>query len=505
MLPCISCLFIDGNSFYYIAYLFIVKYITIKLVKIFPFFGGKIAFFLYFLGFMERKWQEITVGFISLGCPKNVVDSERMLAEIVQAGFPITAETDNADVVVVNTCGFIAPAEAESLEAIRHAVACKISGAVKKVIVAGCLSERLGPELLEKAKGIDAVVGLNQRDNIAKIIKNIFSYGPNGRSEDSYPGQSLSQVSDHVLDDRCRLLITPRHWAYLRISEGCNHRCSFCTIPSIRGRFRSKPMELVIAEAEELVSAGAVELNVIAQDVTFYGHDLKIQNGLPALLREFETIDALAWLRLMYLYPAGIDDELIETIAGSEKIVHYLDIPIQHVNKKILESMRRPDTKHKLRRLIEKLRRAMPDIILRTTLIVGFPGETDRQFEELMNFVKWARFDALGCFKFYPESGTPAAELPGQVPDEVKQQRLDELMVAQQKIAFAGNRDRMGEKFTCLVDSVDSEGLGRGRYYGQAPDIDSVCIIKHCSAEPGQFVEVKVVGAQDYDLRVEQI
>ncbi|HCO95513.1 MAG TPA: 30S ribosomal protein S12 methylthiotransferase RimO [Phycisphaerales bacterium] len=454
---------------------------------------------------MERKWQEITVGFVSLGCPKNVVDSERMLAEIAQAGFPITAETDNADVVVVNTCGFIAPAEAESLEAIQHAVDRKLGGAVKKVIVAGCLSERLGPKLLEKVEGVDALVGLNQRDNIAKIIKNIFSYGPNGRGEDSYPGQSLPQVSDRILDDRCRLLITPRHWAYLRISEGCNHRCSFCTIPSIRGRFRSKPMELVIAEAEELVSAGAVELNVIAQDVTFYGHDLKIQIGLPALLREFEKIDALAWLRLMYLYPAGIDNELIETIAGSEKIVHYLDIPIQHVNTKILESMRRPDTKHKLRRLIENLRRAMPDIILRTTLIVGFPGETDRQFEDLMNFVKWARFDALGCFKFYPESGTPAAELPGQIPDEVKQQRLDELMIAQQKIAFAGNRDRMGEKFTCLVDSVDSEGLGRGRYYGQAPDIDSICIIKHCQAEPGQFIEVKVIGTQDYDLLVEQI
>jgi ribosomal protein S12 methylthiotransferase len=428
-----------------------------------------------------------------------------MLAEIAQAGFPITAETDNADVVVVNTCGFIAPAEAESLEAIRHAVDRKLGGAVKKVIVAGCLGERLGPELLEKVEGIDAVVGLSQRDNIAKIIEIFFSSGPNGRGEDSYPGQSLSQVSDRVLDDRCRLLITPRHWAYLRISEGCNHRCSFCTIPSIRGRFRSKPMELVIAEAEELVWAGAVELNVIAQDVTFYGHDLKVKNGLPALLREFEKIGALTWLRLMYLYPAGIDDELIETIAGSEKIVRYLDIPIQHVNKQILESMRRPDTKHKLRRLIEKLRRAMPDIILRTTLIVGFPGETDRQFEELMNFVKWARFDALGCFKFYPESGTAAAELPGQVPDELKQQRLDELMGAQQKIAFAGNRDRMGDRFTCLVDSVDSEGLGRGRYYGQAPDIDSVCIIKHCPAKPGQFVEVKVVGAQDYDLLVEQI
>ena len=454
---------------------------------------------------MEGKKQEITVGFVSLGCPKNVVDSERMLAEIVQAGFPITAETDNVDVVVINTCGFIAPAQAESLEAIRHAVDLKLNGAVKKVIVAGCLSERLGPELLEKVEGIDAVIGLSQRDNIAKIIENIFSSGSSRRCEGSYPNQPSSPVSDRVVDDRCRLLITPQHWAYLRISEGCDHRCSFCTIPAIRGRFRSKPMELVIAEAEELVSAGVIELNVIAQDTTCYGHDLKIKNGLPALLKEFEKIIDLLWLRLMYLYPTGIDGELIETIAKSEKIVHYLDVPLQHVNDKILKSMRRPDTKDKLQRLIEDLRFAMSDIVLRTTLIVGFPGETDRQFEELMDFVRWARFDALGCFKFYPESGTAAAELPGQVPDEVKQQRLDELMLTQQKIAFAHNKDRIAGKLTCLVDSVGPKRLGRGRYYGQAPDIDSVCIIKRCSAKPGQLIEVKVVGTQDYDLLVKQI
>jgi ribosomal protein S12 methylthiotransferase len=454
---------------------------------------------------MERKKQDINVGFVSLGCPKNVVDSERMLAEIVQAGFPITDETDNADVVVINTCGFIAPAEAESLEAIKHAVDCKLKGAVKKVVVAGCLGERLGTKLLKQIDGIDAVVSLNQRDNIAKIIEKIFSVGPNECSEDSYPGQSFSPVGDRVLDDRCRLLITPQHWAYLRISEGCNHRCSFCTIPAIRGRFRSKSMELVLAEAEELVSAGVVELNVIAQDTTCYGRDLKIKHGLPVLLKEFEKIADLAWLRLMYLYPTGIDGELIETIANSEKIVHYLDVPLQHVNDKILKSMRRPDTRDKIERLIENLRFAMPDIVLRTTLIVGFPGETDRQFEELMDFVKWARFDALGCFKFYPESGTAAAELPGQVPDEVKQQRLDELMLTQQKIAFACNKDRIESRLTCLVDSVDPNGLGRGRYYGQAPDIDSVCLIKHCSTATGQFIATKVVGTQDYDLLVEQV
>jgi ribosomal protein S12 methylthiotransferase len=490
---------------YYIAKLFIVKYITVELGKMFPFFGGKSANFSIFLDFMERKKQEITVGFVSLGCPKNVVDSERMLAEIVQADFPITAETDNADVVVINTCGFIAPAEAESLDAIRHAVDRKLSGAVKKVVVAGCLGERLGPKIHEKVEGIDAVVGLGQRDNIAKIIEKIFSSEIRGRCNDSCPNQLSSPISDRVVDDRCRLLITPQHWAYLRISEGCNHHCSFCTIPAIRGRFRSKPMEFVIAEAEELISAGAVELNVIAQDSTSYGRDLKIKNGLTALLKEFEKITGLAWLRLMYLYPTGIDDELIEVIAKSEKVVHYLDIPLQHINDKILKSMHRPDTKDKLQLLIEDLRLAMPDIVLRTTLIVGFPGETDRQFEELLDFVEWARFDALGCFKFYPESGTSAAMLPGQIPDEVKQQRLDELMLTQQKIAFAGNEKRVGSNLSCLVDSVESEGLAKGRFFGQAPDIDSVCIIKHCSAKPGRFITAKVIGTQDYDLLVEQI
>jgi ribosomal protein S12 methylthiotransferase len=446
---------------------------------------------------VTKKHVPITVGFIALGCPKNVIDSERMLAEIAKAGFLITNEPNNADVVVINTCGFIAPAKAESLEAIKLAVDHKRSGAVKKVIVAGCLCERLGPELLNQANGIDVIIGLGQRDNIAEIIKKTFSSG----RKNSYLDSSPHTISD----DRTTLLITPGHWAYLRISEGCNHHCSFCTIPAIRGRFRSKPRKLVLAEAAELVSAGSVELNIIAQDSTYYGRDLKTKNGLATLIRELEIIDALAWIRLMYLYPAGINDKLIETIAKSDKIVHYLDIPIQHINSKILKAMRRPDTKEQLRRLIENLRSAMPDIVLRTTLIVGFPGETDRQFNELADFVKWAEFDALGCFKFYPESGTAAAKIPAQVPDKIKQQRLQELMLTQQKIAFAKNKNRIGSRLICLVDSVDSEGLGQGRFYGQAPDIDSICIIKNCSARPGQFIDTKVVGTKDYDLLVEQI
>ena len=437
------------------------------------------------------------VAFIALGCPKNVVDSERMLAEIAQAGLLITAEADDADVVVINTCAFIAPAKAEALEAIKRAVARKTSGTVKKVIVAGCLPERVGAELLSQVDGIDAIVALAQRDNIAEIIKKTLS----STQPAAYMGKSPNAISN----DRTRLLISPAHWAYLRISQGCNHHCSFCTIPAIRGRFRSKPQKLILAEAAELASAGVVELNVIAQDTTNWGRDLKIKNGLTKLLKELERTTDLAWLRLMYLYPAGIDDRLIETIAVSEKIVNYLDTPIQHINNKILKDMYRLDTRERICRLIEKLRAALPDVILRTTMIVGFPGEGNRQFEELLEFVKWAKFDALGCFRFYPESGTPAAEMAGQVPDRLKQQRLDELMLTQQKIAFAKSKNRIGSKLTCLLDSIDNKGTGRGRFYGQAPDIDSVCLIKNCSASPGDLLNVKVVDTKNYDLIVEQI
>jgi ribosomal protein S12 methylthiotransferase len=458
---------------------------------------------------MGRKKSEKTVNFISLGCPKNAVDSERMLAEIAQAGFIITPESYNADVIVINTCAFIAPAQEESFEVIKEAIAYKADPKQRpaKVIVAGCLTEKLGIKMFREIDGIDAIIGLSQRDNIAKIIRQVLS--------DNQPVVSIDESDkfcrDRILDDRTRLLITPGHWAYLRISEGCNHRCSFCTIPSIRGPFRSKSPEMVLAEAEELVRAGVVELNVIAQDTTFYGSDLKLKDGLAQLLVRLEKLPSLKWIRLMYSYPGRINEKLIETIVKSEKIVHYLDVPLQHINNNILKSMRRPDTKEQIVRLIDKLRTEMPDMVLRTTMIVGFPGETDHQFEELLDFVRWAKFDALGCFKFYPEDGTDAAKMPDQVPDDIKRQRLDELMRCQQEIAFSKNRDRIGSEMTCLVDSVDSKFLLKGRYYGQAPDIDSLCLIntgdrhKHRPPRPGQFIRTKVVGTSDYDLVVEQI
>jgi ribosomal protein S12 methylthiotransferase len=461
---------------------------------------------------MAKKGRKsTTVGFVALGCPKNIVDSERMLAEIAQAGYLITTEPEDADVVVINTCGFIAPAKAEALEAIRHAVACKRRGSVKKVIVAGCLPQRLGRELFSQAGEVDAIVGLDQRDSIARIIEQTMSADKQVAYLDrccratADKGEKGRANSVEVHDDRTRLRITPAHWAYLRISEGCSHRCSFCTIPSIRGPYRSKPKELVLAEAQELVSAGAVELNLIGQDTTNYGHDLKIEDALPNLLQELGQIPGLVWIRLLYAYPGGVNDRLMKTMAESEKIVHYLDVPIQHINNEILKAMRRPEGQEAICVLIEKLRSRIPDIALRTTVIVGFPGETDAQFEEVLKFVEWAEFDALGCFKFYPERGTPAAGMPGQIPEAVKEQRVEQLMLAQQRIAFAANKARLGSRLRCLADSVDSAGMGRGRFYGQAPEIDSACIIRNCSVGPGQFVETRVVGTEDYDLIVEQI
>jgi len=455
---------------------------------------------------MKEKTEQknITVGFVALGCPKNMVDSERMLAQIAQAGMVITAQPLTADVVVINTCGFIVPAKAEALGAIKEAIISKHKGSVKKVIVAGCLSQRMGKELFNETKGIDAVVGLGQRDNIVQIIRKTF--------QTDKPQAYLAQSHAAINDDKIRLRITPAHWAYLRISEGCNHRCSFCTIPAIRGRFISKSQKDILAEARELISAvhgtpygGAVELNIIAQDVTSYGRDLKIKNGLATLLKKLEKIDELKWIRLLYLYPTGITQKLIETIAESKKILHYFDIPIQHINNQILKAMRRPDSKEQISKLIEKLRLAIPDIVLRTTLIVGFPGETDKQFEELLEFIKWARFDCLGCFKYYAEEGTAAAKMPNQIPDPVKKRRLEELMLAQQKIAFAKNKERVGTLLTCLIDSVDKRHTGSGRFYGQAPDIDSICIIKNCRAKPGDLLNTKVVGTKDYDLIVRQV
>ena len=433
---------------------------------------------------------------IALGCPKNIVDSEKMLAEIGDAGLVLTGDVDNATVVVINTCGFIAPAKEEAIEAIRQAVIQKRKGNVKKVVVAGCLAQRMGEELLEEVEGIDAIVGLGGREDIADVIKETLA-----------KKKTVIHLADATgdTDDSGRLLLTPAHWAYLRISEGCDRRCAFCTIPTIRGRFKSKPLDMIVNEAKELAQNGAIELSIIAQDSNYYGRDLGEKNGLVKLVKQLEKIDPLKWIRLMYLYPAGIDDKLIQTIATSDKVTNYVDMPIQHINNDILKAMRRIDTKENTTELVEKFRATMPNVVLRTTVITGFPGETDEQFEELLEFIEWAKFDALGCFTFYPEIGTPAAKMKDQVPDEIKQQRADKLMAVQQRIAFEKNESRIGTTLTCLIEDIDEESNAMGRHYGQAPHVDSVCLVQNCTAQIGEFTEVKVTGTEDYDLIVEQV
>ncbi len=444
----------------------------------------------------KAKHKKISVGFVALGCPKNIVDSEKMLANIGQAGFILSNDLNDTDILVINTCGFIAPAKEEALDEIRQAVKQKKKGHIKKVIVTGCLAQRMGQTLRDEVPEIDAIVGLGQRDDIAWIIKETL------QNPGSY-GTYLEPAAETEMNDSQRLLITPRHWTYLRISEGCDRKCAFCTIPSIRGHFRSKPQDAILAEAAELVANGAVELNIIAQDSNYYGRDMNIKDGLVKLIGQLETIDALKWIRLMYLYPSEISDELIAAISASEKIVNYIDMPVQHINDRILRNMRRSDRKEKTMALIDRLRKAMPDVALRTTIIAGLPGETDENFEELLDFVKWARFDALGCFTYYPEQGTPAAEMTAQVPEETKIRRADTIMLAQQKIAFKKTELKIGKDITLLVDSVN-ENTAIGRSYAQAPEIDSVCLIENPTALPGQFINAKVTATKDYDLITKQ-
>lgn len=438
------------------------------------------------------------MGFVALGCPKNMVDSEKMLALIAQAGFVIDYDISRADIIVINTCGFIKPAVDEAKTVINEAIGYKRkkNTKTKKIIVAGCLAERFKQQLLDEMPQIDAVVCLGARDNIVEVIKNLDT----AASPKLY--QSPADWHAIIQDDSDRLLISSAHWAYLRISEGCDKNCSYCTIPAIKGPFRSKPLEKIIAEATQLADAGIVELSVIAQDSTNWGRDFGEKDGLVKVISELEKIEKLKWIRLMYLNPPGISDNLIEAIAKSKKVVKYIDMPIQHINNEILKKMHRTDTHEKISALIAKIRKSIPDVVLRTTVIVGFPGETDNQFAELEDFIKESRFDALGCFAFCAEAGTKAAELPNQIDEEVKEDRREKIMLTQQKIAFEKNSAMRGKVLECLIDENDGQNPALGRYYGQGPGIDSVCFVEKCEAPAGAFIKAKVTGYKDYDLVV---
>ncbi len=370
-----------------------------------------------------------TFAFVSLGCPKNLVDSERMLGQLAQDGYALTPDADGADVVVVNTCGFIEPARQESLGVIREMLALKEQGRVGAVVVAGCLAERKKDDLLQEVPGVDHIVGVFGREEIVQVVNRALTSPKRQRGGDDHEQRSLFRPAPvRALDDTARLRITPRHYAYLKISEGCDRLCTFCAIPGMRGKHVTKPIEQVVSEAKELIADGVRELILVAQDTTYYGLDLYGRVRLAELLRELDALEGLQWLRILYAYPMYLDDDLIATIASADKIVAYLDMPLQHINDRCLKRMQRRVSRAATEDLLGKLRRGIPNLALRTTFIVGFPGETEAEFEELVAFVKATRFERAGVFPYSFEPGTPATRLEGHLPEEVKVERRDRLM-----------------------------------------------------------------------------
>jgi ribosomal protein S12 methylthiotransferase len=433
--------------------------------------------------------------FVSLGCPKNLVDSERMLGKLAQDGYALTPDADGADVVVVNTCGFIEPARQESLAVIREMLALKEQGRVGAVVVAGCLAERKKDELLQELPGVDHIVGVFGREEISLVVDRAVSQRREQRS-------LFRPAPVRALADTARLRITPRHYAYLKISEGCDRLCTFCAIPSMRGKHVTKPIEEVLREARELIADGVRELIVVAQDTTYYGLDLYGRVRLAELLRELDALDGLEWIRVLYAYPMYFTDELIETLAGTKKVLPYLDMPLQHINDRCLRRMQRRVTRASTEELVGRLRRAIPNLAMRTTFIVGFPGETEAEFEELVGFVGAARFERVGVFPYSFEPGTPATRLDGHLPEEVKEGRRGRLMEAQQEVAFEWSQKQVGRDLDVIIDGPDPEvpNHALGRSYADAPDIDGVVHIKGKRLHAGDIVRVKVTGADGYDL-----
>jgi ribosomal protein S12 methylthiotransferase len=450
------------------------------------------------------------VAFVSLGCVKNLVDSEKMLGQLAEHGAAITADPADADVIVINTCGFLEAARAEAHQVIAEMLRHKRTGKCRRVVVVGCLVQRDGQALLEAFPDVDALVGVHRRDDIPQAVltgkaaaiaekrkrQTTADQHVRRRPADLY----LGDYYPHVDLDTARLRLTPRHYAYLRVSEGCNQKCTFCTIPAIRGPMRSKPPEMVLAEARELVSDGAVELNVIGQDTTAYGRDIGGQLGLAGLLTKLDRLDGVRWIRLLYAYPSVVTDEMIDAIAECPHVVKYVDLPLQHINDRILRAMRRQVSRAQTEALLGKLRRRFKDVAIRTTFIAGFPGETEKEFEELLQFVKEMRFAAVGVFAYSREPDTPASRLRGQIPDPVKQERVDAIMRTQQEIAFADAAGRKGQVLDVLVDEKAGKGRFAARHAGQAPDVDAITYVLSSRVRPGQLIRVRCESSEGYDL-----
>ncbi|MBO5246812.1 MAG: 30S ribosomal protein S12 methylthiotransferase RimO [Eubacterium sp.] len=432
--------------------------------------------------------------FISLGCDKNLVDSEYMIGMLQAAGYTITDDEYEADVIIVNSCCFIGDAKEESIQTILSMAQLKQTGKLKSLIVTGCLAQRYQDEVLAEIPEVDAVIGTNAYDNIVEAVTqtlegNVYK---NYRALEGFPN----------LKDGKRLVTTGGHYAYLKIAEGCNKHCSYCIIPSIRGAYRSIPMEQLLTQARELAAQGVRELILVAQETTLYGIDLYGEKSLYRLLDELNKIEELYWIRIMYCYPEEIDETLVSAIKRNEKVVHYLDMPIQHVNDDVLKRMGRRTTGAELADKIEYLRQEIPDICLRTTLICGFPGETEQAHEELLEFLNWAEFDRLGAFAYSPEEDTPAAEFANQIDEETKLTWRDEVMELQQEISYDLNESMKGRELWAFVEGkVANENAYIARTYKDAPGVDGYIFI-HTDETlvSGDFVKIRVTGAYEYDL-----
>jgi ribosomal protein S12 methylthiotransferase len=450
------------------------------------------------------------IGLVSLGCPKNLVDSEVMLGLAEEAGHTLTAEPADADVLVVNTCAFIDSAKQESIDAILEMAAHKKNGQGRRLIVTGCLAERYRDELRTEIPEIDVVLGTGE---VPGIVGAIAGMSPGGgapvtffKRPASVSSPATKQLPTYLYDaDTPRLLATPRHFAYLKIAEGCDYKCSFCIIPTLRGKYRSRPAASILEEARKLAARGVKELILISQDTTFYGLDRRERGALARLLRALDAVDGLEWIRLLYLYPTTIDDETLAAMEDCEKVCRYIDLPLQHASNPVLQRMKRPGTRHTYDRLLDRIRQRVPGVALRTTFIVGFPGETDTDVDELCRFVEAHAFDHVGVFTYSHEEGTSAFRLTDDVPAGRKEARRQRVMRLQQQLVRRRQRARIGERVRVMVDgpSADHELVLKARLSSQAPEIDAAVYLTECdpsSLRAGALTDVEIVGARDYDL-----
>ncbi len=431
--------------------------------------------------------------FVSLGCDKNLVDTEMMLGMLGEKGFSFTDDEAEADIAVVNTCCFIGDAKEESINTLLQLSELRESGQLKALIAAGCLAQRYREEIQEEIPQVDAIIGTTAIEDIVAAVEEVLA----GSAKNHY-----KDINEKPVTDKKRVVTTGGHFAYMKIAEGCDKHCTYCIIPKVRGNFRSVPMEKLVAEARQLADAGVKELILVAQETTLYGVDLYGEKSLHKLLHELAQVPGIYWIRILYCYPEEITDELIEAIATEPKVCHYLDIPIQHAADPVLKRMGRRTNQQELRAMVEKLRDRIPDICLRTTLISGFPGETQEDFEELYNFVDEMEFDRLGVFAYSQEEDTPAAIMPDQIAEEVKEARRDELMELQQEIAFEKAGDMVGRVLTVMIEGkVADEDAYVARTYKDAPNVDGYLFVNTtASLMTGDFVKVQVIGSNEYDL-----